>query len=207
MSNNKWFTLVEMLIVVVIIGILSAALIPRLTGAQGQARDAARTSNLWQIGTALSIYHSDRSIYPIASWSTDEIIGDIVPKYMDSIPGDPQSERNSDAFLNGISWTWWLYTYTSMKNKGVSNAWYVLWANMETDWTGPNWHITDTYDNSNLNAEATASGINASASESQRIMDSLCDEVLFEEGGTDAHVSKWKCIEDNQNDIYYLMVK
>ena len=40
--KKKAFTLVEMLIVVVIIGILAAALIPRLTGAQSKARDAAR---------------------------------------------------------------------------------------------------------------------------------------------------------------------
>jgi type II secretory pathway pseudopilin PulG len=38
-----------MLIVIVIIGILAAALIPRLTGAQAQARDTARLADLNQL--------------------------------------------------------------------------------------------------------------------------------------------------------------
>lgn len=43
------FTLIEMLIVIVIIGILARALIPTLQGMQGSARDAARTADLNQV--------------------------------------------------------------------------------------------------------------------------------------------------------------
>lgn len=51
-----------MLIVVVIIGILAAALIPRLTSVKDKANDSARKANLQQLVTAMSTYALDYSI-------------------------------------------------------------------------------------------------------------------------------------------------
>lgn len=59
--KKKAFTLIEMLIVIVIIGILAAALIPRLVSVQGRARDTKRKADLQQIGTALAIYKLDNA--------------------------------------------------------------------------------------------------------------------------------------------------
>jgi len=63
MRNKKSFTLIEMLIVVVIIGILAAALIPRLQSVQARARDTKRKADLHQIATALAIYKEDNGGY------------------------------------------------------------------------------------------------------------------------------------------------
>jgi general secretion pathway protein G len=63
-KNPKGFTLIEMLIVIVIIGVLATALIPRLTQVQGRARDTARKTGLQQILTALVTYQSDYGQYP-----------------------------------------------------------------------------------------------------------------------------------------------
>lgn len=63
LNMKKAFTLVEMLIVIVIIGILAAALIPRLTGIQSRARDVARTADLQQLSTALATWNLDNGIY------------------------------------------------------------------------------------------------------------------------------------------------
>jgi len=72
MAKNltKAFTLIELLIVIVIIGILAVALIPRLTGAQGMARDRARLADLRQMQTALQMYHNEKGSYPntFSSW-------------------------------------------------------------------------------------------------------------------------------------------
>lgn len=59
-----------MLIVIVIIGILAAALIPRLTSVQGRARDVARKSDLQQISTALATYNLDNGNYPPSATET-----------------------------------------------------------------------------------------------------------------------------------------
>ena len=59
-----------MLIVIVIIGILAAALIPQLTGIQGRARDTGRKADMNNIAGALQNYQLDYNNYPPASEGT-----------------------------------------------------------------------------------------------------------------------------------------
>ncbi len=54
--GNKGFTLVEILIVVVILGILAAIIIPRFSTATDQARDSMLKENLRNVRTQMTIY-------------------------------------------------------------------------------------------------------------------------------------------------------
>ena len=140
MKSSKAFTLVEMLIVVVIIGILASALIPRLTWAQWRARDAARKSALNQLSTALSTYFSDNGVYT-GSWCADDLAADLVPDYITSIPRDPQAGRKVIFWTNGPDnfctkeGSYWVLP---LKRNGADNAGVVLVANTETPWTNSN---------------------------------------------------------------------
>jgi general secretion pathway protein G len=65
MRNKKGFTLVELMLVVIIIGILVAMVMPRLAGRTEQARIAAATTDIeLNIGSALDLFELDNGFYP-----------------------------------------------------------------------------------------------------------------------------------------------
>lgn len=83
LSNQKGFTIIELLVVIVIIGILVALLLPNLFSAQQRGRDADRKNDLKTVQQQLEAYYSDNNAYPGAT-------ADLVPDYMDAVPEDPQ---------------------------------------------------------------------------------------------------------------------
>lgn len=60
----KWFTLIEMLIVIVIIGILAAVLLPKIGWAKSKAEDVAITATVKNLWTAILQYEMDNADYP-----------------------------------------------------------------------------------------------------------------------------------------------
>ena len=79
-----------MLIVIVIIGILAAALIPRLTGIQAKSRDTARSADLRNIGQAVRMYQVDVGNFPIwtGTWTGASNLGTTLRDYISEIPKD-----------------------------------------------------------------------------------------------------------------------
>ena len=62
---KKAFTLIELMLVVIIIGVLSAMVVPRLAGRSEQARiQAAKTDISSSIPMALDLYEMDLGHYP-----------------------------------------------------------------------------------------------------------------------------------------------
>ena len=62
---KKAFTLIELMLVVIIIGVLSAMVVPRLAGRSEQARaQAAKTDINSSIPLALDLYEMDMGSYP-----------------------------------------------------------------------------------------------------------------------------------------------
>lgn len=63
--QRKGFTLIELMLVVIIIGVLSAMVIPRLTGRSEEARRSVAKSDIESsLALALDLYEMDNGTYP-----------------------------------------------------------------------------------------------------------------------------------------------
>ena len=71
---TRGFTLLEILIVVVIIGILGAVIVPNLLSRPGQARVTAAESDIRSLSNALDIYRLDNFNYPSTDQGLDALV-------------------------------------------------------------------------------------------------------------------------------------
>lgn len=75
-SNKKGFTILELLVVIAIIGTLSSVILVGVNKQRARARDIHRIQELIQIRTALELYYSKYSQYPVSAgihsgWKND----------------------------------------------------------------------------------------------------------------------------------------
>ncbi len=66
-KNNRGFTIVELLIVIVVIGILAALVITTFNGIQQKGRDTERQTDIKALHGQLEAYNAQNGRYPTAS--------------------------------------------------------------------------------------------------------------------------------------------
>src|SRR5579862_686586 len=64
LRNKKGFTIVELLIVIVIIGILATLVIVTFTGVQAKARDSKRQTDVNALASHLAVFFANNGYYP-----------------------------------------------------------------------------------------------------------------------------------------------
>jgi len=84
-GKQRGFTLIEVLVVVVILGILAAIIVPNIMEKPGLARVTKAKADIRAVESALNMYRLDNHNYP----TTDEGLAKLVGKYLPRLPMDP----------------------------------------------------------------------------------------------------------------------
>ena len=73
-GRERGFTLIEILLVVVIIGIFAVLIVPNLVGRDDQARVVAAKTDLQSIANALQLYKLDNYSYPSTTQGLEALV-------------------------------------------------------------------------------------------------------------------------------------
>lgn len=200
----KWFTLVEMLIVIVIIWVLAAALIPRLTSVRWRANDVARKADIQQLATAIITYQMDFNwVLPSSGWATEPIAVDSIADalktaWMDGVPRDPVPSTTITRLGGDLATApWWSYWYMKLEKDWIGSWWFVIISKTQTAWWSNRliqswattltwWFITPSTDISTLE---------------------VCREVKKSSNGTSFDMTNWTCVYDSADELFYIMAR
>lgn len=184
-----------MLIVIVIIGILIAALLPRMQAAQGRARDVARKTALSQIQSAIVTSQWDRWEWPGGSGAENwldvkDIATELQAAWLGSVPVDPLKQA--------VKWVWTTtggesqYRYITVKRNGVDNWWFLLMSIVEVEWSA-NWVVCDAASWSKITKDTDIVKNEFKA----------CQKVTITSGCTND--LKWNCTASDPSELRYIV--
>jgi len=146
-NKQKGFTLVELMLVVLIIGILSGVMLGviNIAGLQKKSRDARRIGDIKKIQTALELYFSDYRGYP-SQTSFLSPPSTLTSGYITKIPTDPTGATGSASCYGKTTYGYYYISTTCSGSPCVSGR-YVLGAILEIPLTSSDPNLCSSLNN------------------------------------------------------------
>lgn len=118
--KKNGFTLTELIIVILILGVLALIAIAYFRGQIGKGNDAKRKSDINRISIALEEYEKDHNCYPLPQLVTCSPGTGLQP-YLDKIPCDPVTKASYYYDYQNAVCPGWYRLFTSLQNKTDSS--------------------------------------------------------------------------------------
>jgi len=99
MRDDRGFTMVELLVVIMILGILMSMTIPRMTTARQQAREAAMKMNLHNVQMVIEQFHAEQGHYADDFYEDGYgaiFPGGVIDEQLGRLPTNPWTSRQMD---------------------------------------------------------------------------------------------------------------
>ena len=105
-SGQGGFTLIELVIIIVVLGILAAVAIPRYQNITGEAREAACRASLGALRSGITIFYANEAVTTgTATWPTLAELETVGTVMEHELPRNPyQAEANApDSIVTGVT--------------------------------------------------------------------------------------------------------
>ncbi len=106
LNGSRGFTLIELVIIIVVLGILAAVAIPKYQDITGEAKEAACKGSLGALRSGITIFYANKAVTTgTATWPTVAELRTSGTVMQQSLPPNPyQSEANApDSIVTGVT--------------------------------------------------------------------------------------------------------
>lgn len=105
-GTNAGFTLIELVIIIVVLGILAAIAIPKYKDIASDAREAACRNALGALRSGVTLWYANAAVKTgTATWPPIDSVRTIGAVMAQSLPGNPYCEKTSapDSVVTGVT--------------------------------------------------------------------------------------------------------